>query len=217
MAFHTPFNQRASAKKQAPPVYIGFHPPRPERRKFNWWGFNGMWLAFGSLLTAGFASPIPLLISLNGLRRPGKAMASIGAIVSMGGVVMATTIVLFISNAHHHRTHTRETAQRNKIVKKQTKETGVLLAVAANKVKTFQTEAGDNADFDIEANMLIVEHIDPWGESLRFDSGPDSGLVRSAGPDKTFDSKDDIILALHPKQKSNSKVATHKSPGHVHN
>jgi hypothetical protein len=144
-------------------------------------------------------------------------MASIGAIVSMGGVVMATTIVLFISNAHHHRTHTRETAQRNKIVKKQTKETGVLLAVAANKVKTFQTEAGDNADFDIEANMLIVEHIDPWGESLRFDSGPDSGLVRSAGPDKTFDSKDDIILALHPKQKSNSKVATHKSPGHVHN
>ncbi|MBT7817689.1 MAG: hypothetical protein HN566_13225, partial [Polaribacter sp.] len=155
MAFHTPFNQRASAKQQATPVYIGFQPVRREKRKFNWWGFNGMWLAFGSLLTAGFASPIPLLISLNGLRRPGKAMASIGTLVSLGGVVMATSIVLLISNAHHHRVHSKEVAQRNKIVKKQAKETGVLLAVAANKVKTFRKEAGDTADFDIEANMLI--------------------------------------------------------------
>lgn len=176
-----------------------------------------MWLAFGSLLTAGFASPIPLLISLNGLRRPGKVMAAIGTIVSIGGVVMATSIVLLVSNAHHHRTHTREVAQRNKIVKKQAKETGVLLAVAANKVKAFRTEAGDIADFDIEANMLIVEHIDPWGESLRFDAGPDSGLVRSAGPDKTFDSDDDIILALSPKPKSNSKLANHHPHEHVHN
>ncbi|MDA7858709.1 hypothetical protein N9B05_02725 [Mariniblastus sp.] len=216
MAFHTPFNQRASAKQQATPVYIGFQPVRREKRKFNWWGFNGMWLAFGSLLTAGFASPIPLLISLNGLRRPGKAMASIGTLVSLGGVVMATSIVLLISNAHHHRVHSKEVAQRNKIVKKQAKETGVLLAVAANKVKTFRKEAGDIADFDIEANMLIVEHIDPWGESLRFDATPDSGLVRSAGPDKTFNSEDDITLALSPKPKSDSRVASHTSLEHAH-
>ncbi|MDA7880249.1 hypothetical protein N9A76_02225 [Mariniblastus sp.] len=216
MAFHTPFNQRASAKQQATPVYIGFQPVRREKRKFNWWGFNGMWLAFGSLLTAGFASPIPLLISLNGLRRPGKAMASIGTLVSLGGVVMATSIVLLISNAHHHRVHSKEVAQRNKIVKKQAKETGVLLAVAANKVKTFRKEAGDTADFDIEANMLIVEHTDPWGESLRFDATPDSGLVRSAGPDKTFNSEDDITLALSPKPKSDSRVASHTSLEHAH-
>lgn len=130
---------------------------------------------------------------------------------------MATSIVLLISNAHHHRMHSKETAQRNKIVKKQAKETGVLLAVAAEKVKTFRTEAGGGADFDIEANMLIVEHIDPWGESLRFDAGPDSGLIRSAGPDKTFNSDDDIILALSPKSKSNSKLATHHSREYVHN
>lgn len=143
-------------------------------------------------------------------------MASIGTLVSLGGVVMATSIVLLISNAHHHRVHSKEVAQRNKIVKKQAKETGVLLAVAANKVKTFRKEAGDTADFDIEANMLIVEHTDPWGESLRFDATPDSGLVRSAGPDKTFNSEDDITLALSPKPKSDSRVASHTSLEHAH-
>ena len=100
------------------------------------------------------------------------------------------------------------------MVKKQAKETGVLLAVAANKVKTFREEAGDTADFDIEANMLIVEHTDPWGESLRFDGAPDSGLVRSAGPDKTFNSEDDIILELSSAEKSNSRVTAHTTIGH---
>lgn len=214
MTFHIPFDQRASAKKQATPVYIGFQPVRPTREKFNWWGFNGMWMSLGSLLTAGFASPIPLLISLNGLRRPGKAMASIGTVVSLAGVIMATSIVLFISNAHSQRVQSKQVAHRNKVVKKQAKETGVLLAVAANKVKTFREEAGDTADFDIEANMLIVEHIDPWGESLRFDGAPNSGLVRSAGPDKTFNSEDDIILKLSSAEKSNSRVTAHTTIGH---
>ena len=212
MAFHTPFNQRDSAKKQAPPVYVGFQTVRPKKQKFNWWGLTGMCLAFGSLLTAGFASPIPLLISLNGLRRPGKATAAIGTIVSLGGVLIATSIVLLISNAHHHRVQVREAAHRNKIVKKQAKETSSLLIVAANKVKRFRTQSGSDSNFDIEANMLIIEHIDPWGEALRFETAPDSGLVRSAGPDRIFNSDDDFSLALSPKKTSDSKVASHLSP-----
>ena len=65
MAFHVPFNQRKSNQRRGP-VYIGFDPPR---RKFNWWGLHGLWMSLASLLTLGFTSPVPLLISLNGLRK----------------------------------------------------------------------------------------------------------------------------------------------------
>jgi len=29
--------------------------------------------------------------------------------------------------------------------------------------------------------MLVIKHIDPWGEELRFDLKKDHGIVRSAG------------------------------------
>ncbi len=192
MAFHIPFNQRASAQQRPAPIYIGFEVPRPPRKKFNWWGFNGMWMSFASLLTAGFASPVPLLISLVGLRRPGKKMASVGAFVSSLGVAMATTIVVFAAS----HAEIQQAARHNRIVKKQIAETDALMAIAGIEIQEFREDVVDESRFDIEANMLILHHVDPWGQSLRFDLNDKDGLVRSAGPDKKFDTGDDVTLDL---------------------
>lgn len=206
MAFHIPFNQRQSAR-QPRPIYIGFEAsvaPQPPRRKFNWWGFNGMWMSFASLLTAGFLSPIPLLVSLKGLRRPGKKMAAVGTLTSLAGIGLATTIVLGGIAAHRHVEHERHAAHVNRTVKKHVAETKSLIAAATGEIAEYRDSNAGELPNDIDANMLVIKHVDPWGESLRFDAEVDHALVRSAGPDRTFDTSDDVIEKVDGKTERTS-------------
>ena len=193
MPFHIPFNQRASATAQVlEPVYIGFEPSQPSRQKFNWWGFNGMWMSLFGLLSAGFLSPVPLLISLIGLRRPGKKMALVGTIVSLAGVIMATSLIVGgIANARHHRQASHAARQQAK-VRMETKQTQNVLGLAAQELVEYRDQNDGELPNDIDANMLVIKHVDPWGELLRYDAEIDHGVIRSAGPDRRFDSKDDV-------------------------
>lgn len=213
MAFHIPFNQRASAPKPAP-VYIGFEVPRPPRKKFNWWGFNGMWMSFASLFTAGFASPVPLLISLVGLRRPGKKMASVGTFISTLGVAMAATIVIASVASHNHHVEATQMARYNRIVKKQLAENDALMAITAIEIAEYRTGVENDQNFDIKANVLIIEneHVDPWGKALRFEPNSKDGLVRSAGPDKEFDTRDDVTLEINRPEEEVTSVPKELTP-----
>ena len=199
MAFHIPFDHRVSARQQAGPIYIGFEVPRPPRKKFNWWGFNGMWMSAASLLTAGFLSPVSLLISFVGLRRPGKKMATVGTLVSLAGIALASTILLSVF-AHQHRVeHERQVRHYNRTVKKQIVETQSLLALASNEITEDRDQRNGELLNDIDANMIVIKHIDPWGESLRFDLEVDHGVIRSAGPDAKFDTRDDVKISVEGK------------------
>ncbi len=93
MAYHVPFSQRPSGMSQRrPPIYIGFDEPRNfPRPKFNWWGFNGLFLC---LVSFGLLSPITLLISLVGLRRRPRKLAVAGTFFSLVGVGIMATIAL---------------------------------------------------------------------------------------------------------------------------
>lgn len=198
MAFHVPFNQRPSGQSSPPgPIYIGFDLPAPvPRRKFNWWGFNGMWMSFASLITAGFLSPIPLLISLIGLRRPGKIMATIGLFISLLGTSMATFIG--VSGYKHYQAE----VERSKAAKvaalhqQQISETNELLTLAVEEIQQYQQHNDGFFPADIDGNMLVIKYVDPWGNALRFDLEKDHAVVRSAGPDGQFDSKDDVYQRL---------------------
>ena len=199
MAFHIPFNQRHSAPRQAP-IYIGFDvpPPRP-RRKFNWWGFNGMWMSFVALMSAGFLSPIPLIISLVGLRRPGKKMAAVGALTSLAGVALAVSIVFGSIAAHNHHVQKRNAAKYNRLVQKQVEDTNSLLTMASAEIVQYRDSNEGEFPNDVDANMLVIKHVDPWGESLRFDAEKDFALIRSAGPDRDFDTRDDVTTKIEGK------------------
>lgn len=202
MAFHIPFNQRASAQVRPEPIYIGFeviHPqivPQRVYRQFNWWGFNGMWMAFASLLTAGILSPIPLLISLVGLRRPGKKMATVGTVVSLAGVAMATVLIVGSASAHHHHQSARRAAFHHRVEVKQIAETKQLLTIAGKEILDYRDSNDGYLPADIDGNMLVIKYIDPWDESLRFDYETNHGVVRSAGPDQQFDTDDDVTVAV---------------------
>lgn len=196
MAFHIPFNQRAAAREQIQPIYIGFEVQQPPRPKFNWWGFNGMWMSMASLLTAGFLSPVPLLISLVGLRRPGKKMAGVGTFVSLAGVALASTIVLGCIATNNFEEQARNNARQQSVMKTNVEQTNVLLGLASEELIEYRDENFGELPSDIDANMLVIKHVDPWGESLRFDAEINHGIVRSAGPDQTFDTKDDLTTKV---------------------
>lgn len=200
MAFHVPFNQRASARRrhQPQPIYIGFDvpQPRPPRPAFNWWGFNGMWMSFASLLSAGFLSPVPLLISLVGLRRPGKKMATVGTLTSLAGVALAVTIAVGSTMAHRQHVSARQAAHYNRVVKKQIIETEKMLVVAGDEIVEYRDDTNGELPSDIDGCMLVIKHVDPWGKSLRFELEKDHGVLRSAGPDQDFDTKDDIAVKI---------------------
>ena len=192
MAFHIPFNHRASAQQSPAPVYIGFEVPRPPRKKFNWWGFNGMWMSAASLLSAGFLSPVPLIISLIGLRRPGRKMAATGTIISLAGIILASGLVM---STIAHKNH-RQQARHNRVVHKQVLQTKTLLTAAGAEILEYREDNQGSLPDSVEGNISVIKHIDPWENSLRFDLESDQAIIRSAGPDKKFDTKDDVTTTI---------------------
>ena len=205
MAFHVPFNQRRSNGGRSRPIYLGFDPPR---RRFNWWGFHGLWLSMLSLLTLGFTSPVALLISLNGLRKkkgPRKAAVA-GTFLSLLGVGIAGTIVA-VTIATQHQDHQRRIESKNaRVVAKQKTKTKRLLTVAVDELETYRDSHDGQLPSIIDSNMLVIKHVDPWGESLRFDGHGDHALIRSAGPDKKFESNDDVTVKLKGKTECGNQL-----------
>jgi hypothetical protein len=208
MAFHVPFSQRPSGQHPLPgPIYIGFDIPAPApRRSFNWWGFNGMWMSFASLLTAGILSPLSLVVSLKGLRRPGKKMATVGTVVSLAGTAMATLIALVAYNSHQSHHVQREAKKRDAIVRKQVEDVKKTVAVAITELEEYQADNDGQFPNDVDGNLLVIKYVDPWGESLRFDLEEKLGTVRSAGPDKKFYTKDDVSSEIKGKTDSTLPV-----------
>ncbi len=208
MSFHTPFQQRAS--KRAPnrkhygTIYIN-EPPRPPKRFFNWWGFNGMCLSFVSLLTLGLLSPLALLLSLIGLRRQGKGMAAVGMMVSLVGVALIATIGITAFSAHQHQAARIAKQKEARVNAVKIQQANALLADAYDDLVEFRGQHEGQLPADIAGNMLVVSYEDPWGQALRYEPEEGFALVRSAGPDQKFLSTDDLIKKVSPKPESLAK------------
>ena len=198
MSFHIPFHQRASNRKHYGTVYID-QPPTPPKRRFNWWGFNGMCLSFISLLTLGFLSPLALMFSLIGLRRPGKGMAAVGTMVSLVGVALISAIGLTAVSAHQQQAARIANQKQARVNAVKIEKTQGLLAEAYDGLVEYRGQHEGRLPADIEGNMLVVSNVDPWGQALRYEPEEGFALVRSAGPDQKFLSTDDLIRKVSPK------------------
>mgnify|MGYP001814357486 CR=1 FL=1 len=178
MTFHVPFNQRESRRNHREPVYIGFEAPARPRTRFNWWGFNGMWMSFASLMTAGFFSIVPLVISYIGLRRPGKKMATVGTVVSLFGVVMAGTIVLAAVGNHRAESYRHEQAIYQKQLGNEIRQANKMIEQANVDLIEYRDANEGFLPGDIDGNVMVVGYVDPWGESLLFEPGNETCLIR---------------------------------------
>lgn len=189
MPYHIPFEHR----RRQQPVYIGFNANQRPRKKFNWWGFWGLLMSLGSFLTAGFASPLALLVSLVGLRKkkgPRKAAAA-GSIFSILGIMLAGTIVNFAINEEHALRQSMYERQHQQEVMAQVEETQVAIAIAERELDEFREDTGYLPN-GIDGNMLMLKHTDAWGKEIRYDAETLPTTLRSAGPDQAYNTDDDV-------------------------
>jgi hypothetical protein len=203
MPFHVPFHHRESNRRHYGTIHIGPQAHAgPPKKKFNWWGFNGMWLSFAALLTAGLLSPLSLLMSLMGMRRPGKKMAAVGTFTSLAGIGILTMIIWAVVNSHHHAQHRRHVARAAIVNAEKVEQTESILANAYDDLVEYRGQNEGALPDDIEGNILVVSYSDPWGEELRYEPEGDFALIRSAGPDRKFLSSDDVLTKVDSKSES---------------
>lgn len=197
MAFHIPFEHRNRNRHHIGPIYIGFDPPAPPRKKFNWWGFHGLWMSLASFISLGFLSPIPLLISWVGLKREGKKMAMAGTVFSLLGIGLASAVVVGGIASENHREYLSQLRHNQRVTAKKVNETEKLLVTASEELEQYSDSHDGKLPSWIDCNMLMIKYEDPWGKSLRFDAdAEDWGTLRSAGADSKFDTKDDVSVRI---------------------
>jgi hypothetical protein len=192
MAFHIPFEHRHRGQ----PIYIGFDVPAVPRRRWNPWGFFGFGLSLFAFLTAGFLSPLALVLNLIGLRREPRGLARAGTVLSLIGCTVAGGVVLLAVNAEKDY-RSRQQRQLDQILNVElAQRTSRTLQQAEAEFREFASVNAGQLPTWIDANMVAIKHKDGWGESLRFDVEKDGAKLRSAGPDHQFDTGDDLLLKV---------------------
>lgn len=200
MAFHIPFEHR----KQGTPIYIGFDAPQPipvrQRKAWNWWAFFGFPLSLFALIgTLGILSPIALLVNLIALRKRPRKLATVGTIISLIGSAMLATFIVAGVSEEMHRHHAHKRSMALKIENRQIAETTEIMKVAQEELEDYRDGHEGYLPNDIDGCMLMIKHVDTWGQSLRFEEAPEYGMLRSAGPDEKFDTSDDLTTKIEGK------------------
>lgn len=188
MAFHIPFEHRHRGQ----PIYIGFDVPPIPRRRWNWWAFFGFGLSLFSFLTVGFLSPIALLLNLVGLRKEPRRLARAGLVLSLVGMALAGSMIALAVRSGQHVQAVRQQHRQQMVNAEMAERTKSVLATAEAEFAEYAALNSGNLPGWIDANMVAIKHKDGWGESLRFDVEQDGAKLRSAGPDRRFDTGDDL-------------------------
>jgi hypothetical protein len=182
---HVPYEQRpyhsARAVEQLP----------TESNLLGIWGFILSLLAL--FLTCGVLSPLALLVSLFGLLWRPRGFAVAGTVVSgLATLVLAVAVGTWWSAAAEVR------ADYEKGV--QTEETHHAITRAHQAIAEYRNEHEGQLPGPVEGNKRVLVFSDGWQTELRYDRGDDSEsyTIRSAGPDKEFDTPDDIVQSNSP-------------------
>ena len=193
MAVHVPYSQR----HRQPPIYIGFdEPPQFQRKPRNWWGFNGLLLSIAGLFTCGFLSPVAFVVSAVGLRRNPRKAAVTGTVLSLVGMGMVAAMIIGGITEEMRKDERRRQARYQRSIAKQVEQTQSLLATAAADLEDYRDENSGQLPEAMDGNLLVIKYVDPWKTELRYEEGVDKAMIRSSGPDKVFDSSDDLFVEI---------------------
>ncbi len=207
MGYHVPFAHRNTTGNQ-PPVYIGFESPHyanqrhyhqlhvSPRQPFNWSAFIGLMLALMSPFTLFLIAPIALLFSLRGMRRAPRALASFATLLSLGGTAILATIVFSIAVSHNAENAMHERAYQAGVLRTEQAETSVTIDAAASQLATYAEDHGGQLPAGVEGNVMTVQFSDAWNKELRYEVGQEQAIVRSAGPDGSFETADDLLTTV---------------------
>lgn len=177
MSQHIPYESRHREV-----VYI----TDPPRKKMNGLGVAGFILSIFSLLTCGLLSPIALMVNLVALFRAPRRFAFAGMLISLLGTLWISMWfvgeMVEVNVARHRAQRAQETAVTKTSLEK-TKEL----------IEEFREDNGSRLPEPIEGNRIAILNKDAWGTELRYELEKKTYAIRSAGPDRQWDTKDDIV------------------------
>lgn len=181
---HVPYEQRpyhsARAVEQLP----------TESNLLGIWGFILSLLAL--FLTCGVLSPLALLVSLFGLLRRPRGFAVAGTVISGLATLLLVVVAVGVWMSAAVSIHEVQAAHERAV---QTEETHRAIARAHQAIAEYRNEHEGQLPGPVEGNKRVLVFSDGWQTELRYDRGDDSEsyTIRSAGPDKEFDTPDDIV------------------------
>lgn len=166
-----------------PPYHQSYGQPAPT----NGLGVAGFVVSLvGLVVTCGLLCPLGLLLSLFGLFKRPRGFAIAGTIVGLVGTAFIALFFFLFAAALVARTNTAVMQEEHAL-------TADVLAEAEQIIDIYQIDNGSLPE-DIEGNKLLVDLVDGWGGSIRYDREDDRRyLVRSPGQDGEFDTDDDVV------------------------
>ena len=163
-------------------LYIG---PPPVNRL----GRNGLWTSLFGLFTCGLLSPVGLFMSLAALSRKPRGAATAGVLLGLLGSLWLGLLGSLAVGAAMSAAALEQAKLEHR--------TEAAMTAAEKVVRQYEEETGRVPE-GIEGNKLVLQFNDAWNNSLRYDLETDGRfLIRSAGPDAEFDTKDDLTHAAH--------------------
>jgi len=176
MSQHIPYSRRNQE-----PLYIGFDKPR----RVNALGIAGFVLSILGVLTFGLLSPIGLLFSLLGMVRSPRGFAATGTLLGLLGTSFWALLIYAVVHADHSRVMQAELTRGRQATVQQIDEVN-------KQINEFIMQNGGELPDEIEGNRLAVQNQDAWGQELQYQPTKQGFIILSAGPDKKFQTRDDV-------------------------
>ncbi len=158
-------------------LYIG---PPPVNRL----GKTGFWTSLLGLFTCGFLSPLGLFLSLVALRKRPRGAATAGLLLGLlGSAWVGLLAAVMLGGAISAKA--LEAAKFEM-------QTRAACVQATEVIEQYRQTTGRLPE-GIEGNKLVLQFSDAWGNALRYDLDDSDYTIRSSGPDREFDTADDLI------------------------
>lgn len=210
MRYHVPFAHRNRPTRTPGPVYIGFDEPvsiQKRKQPFNWCGFTGLLMALVSPFTLFLIAPLALVLSLFGMRRAPRGMAFFGLILSLVATTGLSLGLFHVAQERQARLQRHQARIAAFEHREEIEQTMVTLEEAQNELRQFRTEHDYQLPNLQDGMMMTVRYDDAWEQELRYGITSDGCIVRSTGPDKEFDTADDLTVNLDGTPMSYSVVS----------
>ena len=184
---HVPFESRNREV-----VYI----LEPPKRRSNGFGVAGFVLSILGFFTCFTLSPIALLFSFLGMFKAPRGLATAGLVLSVIGTTAIAGIAMVSIREEHSEHHAVHTAYARNATEKS-------LQKAKRSIESWRLEHDGVTPEGIEGNKMVLSIEDGWRTSLSYEPDDNGYTLRSAGPDRDFDTRDDLTsrVALTAKEK----------------
>jgi hypothetical protein len=140
----------------------------------------------GLVVTCGLLCPLGLLLSLIALFKRPRGFAIAGTLLGLVGTAFIAALFGLFVRAAISQTSTAVAKEKHAL-------TSEVLEEAEQIIDRYHIDNGKLPE-GIEGNKLLVELVDAWGGSIRYDREDDQRyLVRSPGEDGEFDTDDDVV------------------------